>query len=119
MIVYLAASMEAVSSVMVADRGGSQMPVYFVSKVLQNGEVNYPPIEKLVLALVFTARRLRRYFQAHPVLVLTDQPMRQVITLPKPRCEVSTSKIVVNSCNTLCTGFDETGSLRTPHEMGY
>ncbi|XP_071713118.1 uncharacterized protein [Rutidosis leptorrhynchoides] len=44
------------------------MPICFVSKILQQSEVNYPPIEKLVYALTHTARRLRRYFQAHSIL---------------------------------------------------
>ncbi|GKE36267.1 reverse transcriptase domain-containing protein [Tanacetum coccineum] len=39
-------------------------------------------MEKLVLALVFTAKRLRRYFQAHPIVVITDQPIKQIILLP-------------------------------------
>ncbi|XP_071699478.1 uncharacterized protein [Rutidosis leptorrhynchoides] len=41
-------------------------------------ELKYPAIEKLVYALVHTARRLRRYFQAHPIMVLTDQPIKQI-----------------------------------------
>ncbi|XP_071688445.1 uncharacterized protein [Rutidosis leptorrhynchoides] len=45
-----------------------QMHVYFVSNALSGSEVNYPPIEKLVYALVHTARRLRIYFQAHPIV---------------------------------------------------
>ncbi|XP_065015425.1 uncharacterized protein LOC135642869 [Musa acuminata AAA Group] len=40
----------------------------------------YPPIEKLALALVLSARKLRPYFQAHTVEVITDQPLRQVLT---------------------------------------
>ncbi|GKB43350.1 reverse transcriptase domain-containing protein [Tanacetum coccineum] len=36
---------------------------------LQSLEVNYTPMEKLILALVHAAKRLRRYFQAHPVAV--------------------------------------------------
>ncbi|XP_071712643.1 uncharacterized protein [Rutidosis leptorrhynchoides] len=59
------------------------MSVYFVSKVLQHGEVNYKPIEKLIFALVHTARRLRRYFQVHPMLVLTDSPIKQVLSKPE------------------------------------
>ncbi|XP_071699663.1 uncharacterized protein [Rutidosis leptorrhynchoides] len=78
---YLTASKEAVSSVVIADRGKTQVPVYFVSKTLTASEVNYSPIEKLVYALFHTARRLRRYFQAHPVVVLTDQPIKQVVEL--------------------------------------
>ncbi|XP_071740048.1 uncharacterized protein [Rutidosis leptorrhynchoides] len=49
LILYLAASKEAISSVLIADRGQVQMPVYFVSKALTGSELNYPAIEKLVL----------------------------------------------------------------------
>ncbi|XP_071738631.1 uncharacterized protein [Rutidosis leptorrhynchoides] len=59
------------------------MPIHFVSKILQQSEVNYPPIEKLVYVLTYTARRLRRYFQAHPILVLTDQPIKQILKHPE------------------------------------
>ena len=40
-------------------------------------------MEKLVLALVTTARRLRPYFQAHTIEVPTDQPMKQVLHKPE------------------------------------
>ncbi|XP_071704583.1 uncharacterized protein [Rutidosis leptorrhynchoides] len=80
---YLAASKEAVSSVLIVDRGKTQMPVYFVSKMLTESEVNYSSFKKLVYALVHTAQRLRRYFQAHPVVVLTDQPIKQVLYKPE------------------------------------
>ncbi|GKD25480.1 reverse transcriptase domain-containing protein [Tanacetum coccineum] len=39
-------------------------------------------MEKLVLSLVFAAKRLRRYFQAHPIAVITDQPIKQIISRP-------------------------------------
>ncbi|CAL2238073.1 unnamed protein product [Prunus armeniaca] len=41
--------------------------------------VRYPDIEKLAFALVVLARRLRPYFQAHTIHVLTNQPLRQVL----------------------------------------
>ncbi|XP_071712852.1 uncharacterized protein [Rutidosis leptorrhynchoides] len=40
-------------------------------------------MEKLNYALVHTARRLRRYFQAHPIQVFTDQPIKHVLTRPE------------------------------------
>ncbi|XP_071728210.1 uncharacterized protein [Rutidosis leptorrhynchoides] len=83
LILYLAVSTEAVSSVLVAERGDTQMPIYFVSKALSGSKLNYRPIEKLVYALVVTARRLRRSFQAHPITVLTDQPIRQLLYKPE------------------------------------
>ncbi|GJV67421.1 reverse transcriptase domain-containing protein [Tanacetum coccineum] len=51
--------------------------------VLQGAELNYPGLEKLILALVHDARRLRRYFQAHPIRVLTNKPIKKILTRRK------------------------------------
>ena len=77
---YLSATHGAVSAVLLTDRDSVQTPIYFVSKALKKTEANYSAMEKLVLALVFAAKRLRRYFQAHPIVVITDQPIKQIIT---------------------------------------
>ncbi|VVA30341.1 PREDICTED: Retrovirus-related Pol poly from transposon, partial [Prunus dulcis] len=53
------------------------------SKALQSAELRYPPLEQLALALVVSARRLRPYFQAHGIKVLTNQPLRQVLQKPE------------------------------------
>ncbi|GJR46181.1 reverse transcriptase domain-containing protein [Tanacetum coccineum] len=60
LIIYLAATKEAISAVLMTERGGKQLPVYFVSCALRGLEVNYTPMEKLVLALVSASRRLKR-----------------------------------------------------------
>ncbi|GJS93630.1 reverse transcriptase domain-containing protein [Tanacetum coccineum] len=60
LIVYLSATHGAISAVLMTERGTVQTPVYFVSRTLQGPELNYTPMEKLVLSLVFTAKRLRR-----------------------------------------------------------
>ena len=80
---YLSETHGAISVVLLTDRNSVQTPVYFVSKALKKTDINYSPMEKLVLALVFAAKRLRRYFQAHPIVVLTDQPIKQVISKPE------------------------------------
>ncbi|GJV45225.1 reverse transcriptase domain-containing protein [Tanacetum coccineum] len=82
LIVYLAASHGAISAVLMTERDTVQTPVYFVSRALQGPELNYSSMEKLVLSLVFTAKRLRRYFQAHPIAVITDQPIKQTMSRP-------------------------------------
>nr|GEU60857.1 reverse transcriptase domain-containing protein [Tanacetum cinerariifolium] len=48
--------------------------------VLQGAKLNYPTLEKLVLALVHAARRLQRYFQAHTITVLTNTSIKQILT---------------------------------------
>ncbi|GJZ40648.1 reverse transcriptase domain-containing protein [Tanacetum coccineum] len=40
-------------------------------------------MEKLVLALVHASKRLRRYFQAHPIIVVTDQPIKNILSNPE------------------------------------
>nr|GEY30713.1 reverse transcriptase domain-containing protein [Tanacetum cinerariifolium] len=67
LIMYLSATHGAISAVLMTERGTTQTPVYFISRALQGPELNYSPMEKLVLSLVFVAKRLRRYFQAHPI----------------------------------------------------
>nr|GEV56697.1 reverse transcriptase domain-containing protein [Tanacetum cinerariifolium] len=79
LIMYLSASYGAISTVLMTERDTVQTLVYFVSRVLQAIELNYTPMEKLVLALVCAAKRLRRYFQAHPIMVITDQPIKQIL----------------------------------------
>ncbi|GJY96838.1 reverse transcriptase domain-containing protein [Tanacetum coccineum] len=83
LIVYLATAREAVSVVLMTKREVKQMPIYFVSRALQGPEINYTPMEKLVLALVNASKRLKRYFQAHPIIVITDQPIKQVLSKPE------------------------------------
>nr|GEX75482.1 reverse transcriptase domain-containing protein [Tanacetum cinerariifolium] len=79
LMMYLAAANEAVSAVLLTERDGRRMPIHYVSRSLHRAEVNYAPVEKLALALVHTARWLRRYFQAHPIKVITDSPIGQVL----------------------------------------
>ena len=40
-------------------------------------------MEKLILALVTTAQKLRPYFQAHTIEVPTEYPMKQVLHKPE------------------------------------
>ena len=54
-----------------------------MSKVLHGAELNSSVIEKFALALINASRKLRPYFQAHKIGVLTDQPLRNIIHSPK------------------------------------
>ena len=69
---YLAVSLHAVSLALIREEGKVQKPVYYASKSLRGAEERYPPMEKLAFSLVIVARKLRPYFQAHVINVLTD-----------------------------------------------
>nr|GEX19454.1 hypothetical protein [Tanacetum cinerariifolium] len=63
LIVYLSATYGAISAVLMTKRGAIQTPVYFISRALQGPKLNYTPMEKLVLSLIFAAKRLKRRLQ--------------------------------------------------------
>ncbi|WP_161976923.1 ribonuclease H family protein, partial [Xylella fastidiosa] len=79
LILYLAVSNHAVSSVLLRIKGTEQAPIYFVSKTLLEAETRYLPLEKLVYALVIASRKLPHYFLQHPITVFTEHPLRALL----------------------------------------
>lgn len=57
--------------------------MYHVCKRLLDAETRYPEMEKLALALMVSTRKLKYYFQAHPIDVRTNYPLRQVLQKPE------------------------------------
>ncbi|XP_019178888.1 PREDICTED: uncharacterized protein LOC109174051 [Ipomoea nil] len=86
---YLGISQAAISSVLVRDDAGTQRPVYYVSRALRGAELRYSPTEKAIFVVDATAKKLGHYFQAHPVRVLTNQPLEAVL-----RASGSASRLV-------------------------
>nr|KYP64946.1 Retrovirus-related Pol polyprotein from transposon 17.6 [Cajanus cajan] len=83
LLVYLAVSEEAISSVLVQEKEGTQAPIYFISRQLQDSETRYQLLEKVALSLVHASRRLRHYFQSHRLIVHTDCPIAKVLSKPE------------------------------------
>lgn len=59
------------------ERKVEQQPVYFTSHALQVAELRCKRLEKIILALLLSSRRLKYYFQQHPMVVKMDQPIKQ------------------------------------------
>nr|GEV10455.1 gypsy retrotransposon integrase-like protein 1 [Tanacetum cinerariifolium] len=63
--------------------GGKMVKVYSSLNVYDRGgrsrEELFPVGKKLALSLLHMSRRLRRYFEAHPINVITDQPLKQIL----------------------------------------
>ena len=74
---YLATSALAVRAALIKEEGKKQLPVYYVNQAFQGVESRYPRIEKIAFALIVASRKLRHYFQANPILVITDQPIKK------------------------------------------
>jgi hypothetical protein len=56
-----------------------QRPVYYISEVLSKTKARYPQIQKLLYAVVLARRKLRHYFEAHPVTVVSSFPLGEII----------------------------------------
>ncbi|XP_075666802.1 uncharacterized protein LOC142636447 [Castanea sativa] len=70
---------EHAASVMLLRDNSVQLPVYYKSKTLVDAETRYLPLEKLVLAIMHSTRKLPHYFQAHTVHVLTEYPLQSLL----------------------------------------
>ena len=80
---YLAASDVAVSAALFKECGDTKLrSVYFISKSLTDAETRYTHLERAALALRTAAQKLRPYFQANPIVVLTYLPLRGTIHKP-------------------------------------
>jgi hypothetical protein len=56
-----------------------QHPVYFISEVLGPSNKKYPQVQKLLYAVLLTARKLRHYFDDHKVIVVTGFPIGDIL----------------------------------------
>ncbi|KAK2991305.1 hypothetical protein RJ640_024570 [Escallonia rubra] len=77
LFLYLAVSESAVSAVLIREQDGRQLPIYYVSKILQGAEQRYPNTEKLAFALLIAARSF-----SHTMVVLTDKPLSRILHKP-------------------------------------
>jgi hypothetical protein len=57
--------------------------VYFVSEVLSDSKTLYSQMQKLVYAISMTKRKLRYYFNAYPITVVSKYPLGEVIQNPE------------------------------------
>ena len=47
-----------------------------------DAETRYNDLEKMVLALVTAKKKLRHYFESYPIMVVTNYPIRQILSKP-------------------------------------
>ena len=85
MLLYIAATHQVVSAVLVVERETDghkfplQKPVYYVSTVLTPCKSRYPHYQKIAVALFMASRKLRHYFQECSITVALEVPLNDII----------------------------------------
>jgi hypothetical protein len=59
-----------------------QQSVYYISEVLSDTKTRYPQVQKQLYVVVLAWRKLRHYFEAHPVTVVSSFPLGEIIHNP-------------------------------------
>ena len=85
LLLYIFCTTHVVSTTLVVERAKEvhaypvQHPVYFISEVLGPSKIRYPQVQKLLYAVLLTARKLRHYFDDHKVIVVTGFPIGDIL----------------------------------------
>jgi hypothetical protein len=94
MLLYIIATPRVVSIVIVVERikEGKQLPVqrsvYYLSEVLTLSKKNYPHYQKVAYGVYMAARKLKHYFEEHPIMVVSTTPISEIIG-----CKDATSRV--------------------------
>ncbi|XP_059635696.1 uncharacterized protein LOC132277870 [Cornus florida] len=82
LFMYLGVSSIATSAVLIRCKEGKQFPVFYASKTMAEPERRYLKAEWVILSLVNAKRKLKHYFESHPIVVLTTFPIRMILHKP-------------------------------------
>jgi hypothetical protein len=84
MLLYIVATGRVISTVLIVECAEArkvhavQHPVYYLSEVLTSAKQRYSHYQKLSYAIWMTTWKLRHYFAEHPIIVVTDAPLKNI-----------------------------------------
>ncbi|KAM1432434.1 hypothetical protein ACFXTO_014969 [Malus domestica] len=84
LILYIAAQESSVGALLAQENEAQKEgALYYLSRTLTGAELNYSPIEKMCLALMFSIQKLRHYMHAYTIhLVAKADPVKYVMSKP-------------------------------------
>nr|XP_027083523.1 uncharacterized protein LOC113705814 [Coffea arabica] len=84
LILYISAQERSVGALLAQENDeGKEHALYYLSRMMTPNELDYSPIEKLCLALIFVIQKLKHYFQAHTIrLISKSNPIKYVMAKP-------------------------------------
>ena len=72
LLFYLATNSYAIGSLIAQEEGGGvEQPVYYINHAMKDAETRYPRAKRACLAIVYASQRLRHYFLAYEVWLMT------------------------------------------------
>ena len=82
LILYIAAQEKSLGALLAQQNDkGKENSFYYLSRTLNGAKLNYSPIEKICLALMFAMKKLRHYSQAHSVrLIFWVDPIKYLMS---------------------------------------
>ncbi|PIN25290.1 hypothetical protein CDL12_01972 [Handroanthus impetiginosus] len=83
LVLYIATQERSIKALLTQKNdNGKKNALYYFSKMMTPNELKYFPIENICLALVFAIQKLKHYFQAHTVHLVSKDVLVVEVTLP-------------------------------------
>jgi ribonuclease HI len=85
MLLYVATTPRVISIVIVVEctKEGKELPVqrpvYYLSEVLTLSKQNYPHYRNVAYSVYMAAKKLKHYFEEHPIMVVSATPLSKII----------------------------------------
>jgi hypothetical protein len=95
LLLYIAVTHLVVSTVLVVEQSEEgkahrvQRLVYFLSEVLSPSKQCYPHYKKLAYNVFTTAQKLQQYFPVHPIIVVNEALLSNILNNPEATGRVS------------------------------
>nr|XP_009757669.1 PREDICTED: uncharacterized protein LOC104210465 [Nicotiana sylvestris] len=72
LILYIAAQKRSLGALLAQENEeGKEQALYYLSQTLIGAELNYTPVEKICLALLYAIKKLRHYFEAYTIKLIS------------------------------------------------
>jgi hypothetical protein len=88
-LLYILAMTQVISAALVVEREEPRRSQKVVSEVLSDSKTRYSQMQKLVYTILMTKRKLRHYFDGHPITVVSKYPLGEVIQNPEAKGRIA------------------------------